>query len=91
MEAELIASLGDDLTVVNAARVSFDKESDWKKNVKSPPADKELYDKDIKLIKYLKPKRAILTNLHADIDYNYIKKYLPKNVIPGYDGMSFLI
>ena len=46
---------------------------------------------DDKLIKYLKPKRAILTNLHADIDYNYIKKYLPKNVSPGYDGMSFLI
>jgi phosphoribosyl 1,2-cyclic phosphate phosphodiesterase len=49
------------------------------------------FDDCIKLIKYLKPKRAILTNLHADIDYNYIKKYLPKNVSPGYDGMSFLI
>ena len=49
------------------------------------------FDECIKLIKYLKPKRAILTNLHADIDYNYIKKYLPKNVSPGYDGMSFLI
>lgn len=29
MKAELIAHMGDDLTVVNAARVSFDKESEW--------------------------------------------------------------
>ena len=29
MKAELIDYMGDDLTVVNAARVSFDKESDW--------------------------------------------------------------
>lgn len=29
MKAELIDHMGSDLTVVNAARVSFDKESDW--------------------------------------------------------------
>lgn len=29
MKAELIDVMGDDLRVVNAARVSFDKESDW--------------------------------------------------------------
>lgn len=29
MQAELIDCMGSDLTVVNAARVSFDKESDW--------------------------------------------------------------
>jgi len=67
MEAELIASLGDDLTVVNAARVSFDKESDWKKNVKSPPADKELYDKDIKLIKYLAKHNHFTPFTHCSI------------------------
>lgn len=38
---ELIASMGDDLTVVNAARVSFKKHTDV------------LRDKDIRLIKYL--------------------------------------
>lgn len=41
MKAELIQALGNDLTVVNAARVSFDKEST------------ELSDKDVKLIHYL--------------------------------------
>jgi len=49
------------------------------------------FDDCLKLISFLKPKNAILTNLHADIDYNYIKKYVPKNVRPAYDGMSFLI
>lgn len=32
MKAEYISHMGDDLTVVNAARVSFDKESDWEAN-----------------------------------------------------------
>ena len=36
----------------------------------------------------LKPKKTILTNLHHDIDYNTIKKILPKNVIPAYDGLN---
>ena len=45
----------------------------------------------LKLINILKPKKSILTNLHADLDYNYLINNLPKNVIPAYDGMSFFI
>ena len=37
---------------------------------------------------YLKPKKTILTNLHHDLDYNYLLKNLPKNVIPAYDGLK---
>ena len=33
------------------------------------------------------PKKTILTNLHTDLDYNFLKRNLPKNVIPAYDGM----
>ena len=44
----------------------------------------------LKLIKLLKPKKTILTNLHSDIDYEIIKKELPKNVVPAFDGMSIL-
>ena len=40
------------------------------------------------LIKIFSPKKAILTNLHTDIDYDKIKKFLPKNVVPAYDGMT---
>ena len=45
----------------------------------------------IELTEYLKPKKAILTNLHADLDYDYLFKILPKNIVPAYDGMSFYI
>ena len=40
------------------------------------------------MIKKFRPRKAILTNLHTDIDYNEIKKKLPKNIIPAYDGLS---
>ena len=39
----------------------------------------------------LKPKKTILTNLHTDLDYNFLKKKLPKNIIPAYDGLSLSI
>ena len=40
-------------------------------------------------IERLKPKRAILTNLHSDLDYATLCKELPPDVVPAYDGMSF--
>ncbi len=43
----------------------------------------------INLISILKPKKAILTNLNIDLDYFKLKKNLPKNIFPAYDGMSF--
>ena len=45
----------------------------------------------LNLIKIIKPKKTILTNLHSDLDYNYLLKNIPKNVIPGFDGLSFYI
>lgn len=47
MRAELIDFMGSDLTVVNAARVSFSKESNWAEGTD------ELLEKDEKLISYL--------------------------------------
>jgi len=38
-------------------------------------------------IKRLKPRRAILTNLHIDMDYATLKARLPKGVEPAHDGM----
>jgi phosphoribosyl 1,2-cyclic phosphate phosphodiesterase len=35
----------------------------------------------------VKPKRAILTNLHLDLDYNALAAQLPAGVEPAYDGM----
>src|SRR6185295_3530205 len=36
----------------------------------------------------LKPRRAILTNLHVDLDYAKLKAELPQGVEPAYDGME---
>ena len=44
--------------------------------------------KSLEMIKMFSPKKGILTNLHTDIDYKEIKKLLPKNVIPAYDGLT---
>ena len=42
----------------------------------------------LELVKILSPKKTILTNMHTDLDYDQLKKKLPKNIIPGYDGMT---
>ena len=45
-------------------------------------------DESIYVHNKLNPKATILTNLHHDIDYDYLFKKLPKNIIPAYDGMK---
>ena len=47
------------------------------------------YSDAINFIKSVRPKKAILTNLHVDLDYFDIKKKLPSNIIPAYDGLNF--
>jgi phosphoribosyl 1,2-cyclic phosphate phosphodiesterase len=42
-------------------------------------------------IERVKPKRAILTNLHTDMDYAALRASLPPHVEPAYDGMSFAV
>lgn len=39
----------------------------------------------------LKPRRAILTNLHTDLDYARLKAELPEHVEPAYDGMRIVV
>ena len=48
-------------------------------------------EKSLEMIKKFSPTKTILTNLHTDIDYNEIKKKLPKNIIPAYDGLSVIL
>jgi len=35
----------------------------------------------------MRPRRAILTNLHTDLDYETLRKRLPDHIVPAYDGM----
>jgi phosphoribosyl 1,2-cyclic phosphate phosphodiesterase len=39
----------------------------------------------------LKPRRAVLTNLHVDLDYATLKAELPAGVEPAFDGMELEI
>lgn len=56
-QADYVNHMGSDLTVVNAARVSFDKESQWAKRVSVSPEEgyfqDELAQRDKRLIVYL--------------------------------------
>ena len=45
-------------------------------------------EKSLFFIKKFKPSRAILTNLSPVLDYDKLKKLLPKNVMPAYDGLT---
>jgi len=45
----------------------------------------------LNLVKLVKPKKTILTNLNIEIDYKEISKILPRNIIAAHDGMSFLV
>ena len=40
---------------------------------------------------HLQPNKTILTNLHHDMDYDFLLRKLPKNVLPAYDGMTLIL
>lgn len=77
LEVSLIDYCGSDLSVVNAARVSFDKESDWeysvskeyvdKKGVEWTEFDHKLSYRDSKLIHYLAKHKHLSPFNHAFI------------------------
>ena len=45
-------------------------------------------DETLAWIERLKPRRAILTNLHSDLDYDELRSRLPAHVEPAHDGLS---
>lgn len=74
MKVELLEVMGDDLTIVNAARVSYNKES------------KEFGDKDAKLIKYLWDHKHSSPFRHPQLQFRitcpiYVERQLFKHVI----------
>ncbi|WP_102830238.1 MBL fold metallo-hydrolase [Bartonella bovis] len=46
-------------------------------------------DQALHWIEYLKPKRAILTHMDNSLDYNDVLNYVPLNVEPAYQGLTF--
>ena len=56
---------------------------------KKPHSSHFNLDQALSFANKVNAKKTILTNLHVDLDYNELKKKLPKNIIPAYDGLSF--
>lgn len=46
-------------------------------------------ERTLEWIERVKPKRAILTNLHIDLDFEDLKSQLPAGVEPAFDGLRF--
>ena len=49
------------------------------------------FDKTMEWINKLKPKKAILTHMNFEVDYDTISSMLPKNCFAGYDGLKIEI
>ena len=45
----------------------------------------------LELVEIIKPRKTILTNLHSDLDYDFLMKKTPKNIEPAYDGLKINI
>jgi len=75
-EAAFAALEGVDTWIVDALR--------W-----TPHPTHAHVDKALKWIERVKPRRAILTNMHVDIDYADIRAKLPAGVEPAFDGLRF--
>jgi phosphoribosyl 1,2-cyclic phosphate phosphodiesterase len=72
----IAAMAGLDVWIVDALR-------------KAPHPSHLNLDEALALVGRIKPKRAILTNLHADMDYDQLRAELPPDAEPAYDRMSF--
>ncbi len=74
----LPAMAGLDLWIVDALRIA-------------PHPSHLNLDEALAWIERVKPKRAILTNLHSDLDYEALRARIPANVEPAFDGMQLEI
>jgi phosphoribosyl 1,2-cyclic phosphate phosphodiesterase len=46
-------------------------------------------DETLHWIERIRPKRAILTDMHTDMDYATLRNSLPGHIVPAFDRMSF--
>ena len=48
-------------------------------------------DQAVEISNKIKPKRTVLTHMSSELKYQDLVSYLPKNIVPGFDGMSIKI
>lgn len=69
-----MALQGLDLLIIDALRI------------RTHPSHYSLAE-TLDVIAYLKPKRSVITNMHVDLDYETLRRELPKGVEPAFDGL----
>jgi phosphoribosyl 1,2-cyclic phosphate phosphodiesterase len=57
----------------------------------TPHASHLSVDQALGWVERLKPKRAVLTHMHGDLDYETLRRRLPAHVEPAFDGMRIEI
>jgi phosphoribosyl 1,2-cyclic phosphate phosphodiesterase len=75
-DASIAALQGLDIWIVDALR-------------RNPHPSHFNLEETLAWIERIKPKRAILTDMHTDLDYATLRRELPPNVEPAFDGMTF--
>lgn len=45
-------------------------------------------NESLAFIEQINPKRAVLTNMHSDLDYQILQESLPDHIVPGFDGFQ---
>lgn len=58
---------------------------------RSPHPSHFSFDETLEWIARAKPKRAFITNMHVDLDYDWVDQNSPDNVKPCHDGLTFEI
>ncbi len=85
------------LAYASDAKLIYEKNINMFKNLKYFIVDCLRYDQHpshfnlkevLDLVEKIKPEKTILTNLHSDMDYQTLKKKLPQNIYPAYDGLE---
>lgn len=78
MPEESVAALSDlDLLILDALRYT-------------PHPTHFSVSEALALIERVKPRRAVLTNLHTDVDYATLKAQLPGGIEPAFDGLRLV-
>lgn len=89
MNVDYVDHMGSDLTVVNAARVSFDKESDWETYLNSKNnVGTKLSERDSKLISYLAKHNHWSPFAHTSVQFRikapiFVARQLVKHQVGG--------
>ena len=72
----------------NAASTAWARCADHRRLALYPAPSHLTVRQALSWIERIRPKRAILTHLHIDLDYAALSKELPSHVEPAYDGMT---